>query len=190
MAEQKQLSEEDRYKYIGFESFGKKVKPFWRNDNERSAYMARVKEQLGSVFRNSVVYANPISIVDRVILSLASLVMIVAPFLVWIKANTIYGPVDFTGITGFLNLDGFWFYVELMGGSVIPLTVGDNPQPVKHLTLTRPVADLARDYQALFVIGPRPGIISLMVSGNPQLKQAFCFQIMLPSYTCQCQCLP
>ncbi|MFH2055770.1 MAG: hypothetical protein ABIJ61_07425 [bacterium] len=123
MAQEQQLEEEERYQYIGFEAFGKKVKPFWKTGDERAAYLKELRAQEGSVFRKSVVYGNILSLSDRVTVTLASLLMIVAPFLAWFKVDTIYGPVSFSGITGVMHLDGFWFYVELIGGKIIPLAV-------------------------------------------------------------------
>jgi hypothetical protein len=123
MAENNRLSEEERYQFIGFERFGKKSKPLFKDDEERQRHVANVKNTTGSVFRNSVIYAESISLVDRAMITIASLVMVIAPFLVWFKAATLYGPVTFTGLTGIMNTGGFWFYVEMMGGSIIPLTV-------------------------------------------------------------------
>ncbi len=124
MAEQKQIDPaDDRYRYIGFEVFGSKNDPFWRNEDERKSYIAGLKEQIGSVYRNSVVYSNVVSKVDRIFIIIASAMMIIAPFLTWMKATTLYGPAGFNGLFGVLNMGGFWFYVQKMDGWVIPLTV-------------------------------------------------------------------
>lgn len=124
MAEQKQLDPaDDRYRYIGFEVFGSKDDPFWRNEDERKGYIAGLKEQIGSVYRNSVVYSSVISQTDRIFIIIASAMMIIAPFLTWMKATTLYGPVSFNGILGIFNMGGFWFYVQKMGGWIVPLTV-------------------------------------------------------------------
>ncbi len=124
MAEQKQIDPADeRYRYIGFEVFGSKTDPFWRNEDERKSYIAGLKEQIGSVYRNSVVYSNVVSKVDRIFIIIASAMMIIAPFLTWMKATTLYGPASFNGLLGVLNMGGFWFYVQKMDGWVIPLTV-------------------------------------------------------------------
>jgi hypothetical protein len=123
MAQENQLSEDERYQYIGFETFGKKVPPFWKNEEERKEHLQEVHQQEGSVYRRSVVYSDVLSMADRVAVTIASLVMIVAPFLAWMKVETIYGPVAFTGFFGLMNLDKFWFYVEMMGGMIIPVSV-------------------------------------------------------------------
>lgn len=124
MAEQKQIDPaDDRYRYIGFEVFGSKDDPFWRNEDERKGYIAGLKEQIGSVYRNSVVYSSVISQTDRIFIIIASAMMIIAPFLTWMKATTLYGPVSFNGILGIFNMGGFWFYVQKMGGWIVPLTV-------------------------------------------------------------------
>ena len=118
----KELGDE-RYQYIGFEAFGAKAGAFWKSDNERQSYVERVKEQVGSIYRNSVVYSSAISATDRTFIVIASLAMIIAPFLTWFSVKTIYGPESFTGLLGFFDRGGFWFYVDLMGGWVIPVTV-------------------------------------------------------------------
>lgn len=124
MAEQKQLDPgEDRYRYIGFEVFGSKTDPFWRNEDERKNYVAGLKQQIGSIYRNSVVYSNVVSKTDRIFIIIASAMMILAPFLTWMKATTLYGKVSFMGLLGVFNMSGFWFYVQKTGGWVIPATV-------------------------------------------------------------------
>jgi len=114
---------DERYQYIGFEAFGSKAGAFWKSDDERQSYVTRVKAQVGSIYRNSVVYSTAISATDRVFIVIASLAMILAPFLTWFSVKTIYGPESFTGVLGFFHREGFWFYVDLMGGWVIPVTV-------------------------------------------------------------------
>lgn len=124
MAEEKQLDPaDDRYRYIGFEVFGSKTDPFWRNEDERKSYVAGLKQQIGSIYRNSVVYSNVVSKTDRIFIIIASSMMILAPFLTWMKATTLYGKVSFMGLLGVFNMSGFWFYVQKTGGWVIPATV-------------------------------------------------------------------
>lgn len=124
MADQQNLDPVDeRYRFIGFEVYPTKTGPFWKSEDERKSYVASIKQQIGSIYRNSVVYSSVITRVDRLFIIIASVVMIVAPFLPWMRAHTLYGPVSFGGITGLLNLGGFWFYVDKMGGWVILLTV-------------------------------------------------------------------
>jgi hypothetical protein len=114
---------DERYQYIGFEAFGAKPGKFWKSDTERQSYVEKVKEQVGSIYRNSVVYSSAISATDRVFIVIASLAMIVSPFLPWFSVKTIYGPESFTGLLGYFHRDGFWFYVQMMGGWVIPVSV-------------------------------------------------------------------
>lgn len=113
---------DERYQYIGFEAFGAKAGSFWKSDDERQSYISRVKEQVGSIYRNSVVYSTAISLTDRAFIAIASLAMIISPFLPWFSVRTIYGTESFTGLMGFFNREGFWFYVEMMDGWVIPTT--------------------------------------------------------------------
>ncbi len=123
MAEEKQVSPDERYRYIGFEVFADKPRGFWKNDEERKSYIEQVKAELGSLYRNSVVYASVISKVDRIFITVASIMMILAPFLPWFRVKTLYGSESFMGITGLFSLGGFWFYVSKMGGMVVPLSI-------------------------------------------------------------------
>lgn len=124
MADEKNLDPVDeRYRYIGFEVYPTKTGAFWKSDDERKSYVESIKKQIGSIYRNSVVYSSVMTPVDRFFIIAASIVMIIAPFLPWMQASTLYGTVNFGGITGLMNLGGFWFYVEKMDGWVIPLTV-------------------------------------------------------------------
>jgi hypothetical protein len=117
------LPGDERYQYIGFEAFGAKVGSFWKNDGERQNYLERVKQQVGSIYRNSVVYSTAIGATDRIFIAIASLAMIIAPFMTWFSVRTIYGTESFNGVMGFFNREGFWFYVEMMDGWVIPTTI-------------------------------------------------------------------
>jgi hypothetical protein len=123
MAEEKNVKPEERYQYIGFEIFGPKPPSFWTSEEERKKYIASVKAQIGSIYRNSVVYSSVITRIDRIFILIASALLIIAPFLTWIKVHTLYGPVSYTGLFGIFNRSGYWFYVKKMDGSVVPLTV-------------------------------------------------------------------
>lgn len=124
MAEDKQLDPaDDRYRYIGFEVFGSKSEPFWRNEDERKSYVASIKGQIGSIYRNSVVYSNVVTKIDRIFIIIASAMMILGPFLPWMATKTLYGTASFSGALGIFSLGKFWFYVQKMDGWVIPFTV-------------------------------------------------------------------
>ncbi len=123
MADEKQVNPEERYRYIGFEVFGDKPQKFWQNDDERKSYIQRVKAEIGSLYRNSVVYASVISRTDRIFIIIASALMILAPFFPWMSVKTLYGSESFLGITGLFSMGGFWFYVSKMGGMIVPLSL-------------------------------------------------------------------
>lgn len=123
MAEEKQVNPNERYRYIGFEVFSDKPQSFWKNDEERKSFIQQFKAELGSIYRNSVVYASVISRVDRIFITVASVMMILAPFLPWFRVKTLYGSESFLGITGLFSMGGFWFYVSKMGGMVVPLSI-------------------------------------------------------------------
>jgi hypothetical protein len=123
MAEDKQVNPEERYRYIGFEVFGDKPQKFWKDDEEKKSHIQRVKAAVGSLYRNSVVYASVLSKTDRLFIIFASALMILAPFLPWFSVKSLCGSQSFLGVTGLFGMGSFWFYVSKMGGMVVPLSI-------------------------------------------------------------------
>lgn len=80
-------SSDERFRYIGFDVFPKGNVEFWKNDSEKQAHLAHVREAGGKFVplsrSNSIVAAGSVSTPERVMLTITSLLLAVSPFLPW-----------------------------------------------------------------------------------------------------------
>lgn len=78
---------EDRYRYIGFEVFPKRIREFWKSDADRMAHLAHVREAGGRFVplsrSNSMVASDPLSLSDRIVLTIGSILLLMAPLMPW-----------------------------------------------------------------------------------------------------------
>ena len=147
---------EDRYRYIGFEVFPRRIREFWKSDTEKSRHLAHVKET-GGKFQplsrsNSIVAAQSLSMSERIILTFSSLLLIVSPLFPWFSFTR--GDEKFV-YSGFVML--------LKAGSVLDfLSLGPGLLSVAFLLLA-----------ALMVISLLMGVLTLVVlyagrGGDPE----------------------
>ena len=80
-------SEEDRFRYIGFEIYPGKAKEFWKSEEEKKAYSEKIKKKKGILSLldrdHSAVHVSIFSPVDRIVLSISSAVVILSIFFPW-----------------------------------------------------------------------------------------------------------
>lgn len=78
---------DERYRYIGFDVFPAGGGEFWKDDGERQAHLAHVRESGGKFVplsrSNSIVAAGAISAPERLMLSITSLLLAISPLLPW-----------------------------------------------------------------------------------------------------------
>jgi hypothetical protein len=78
---------DERYRYIGFEVFPKRVKKFWKSDTEQAEHLGKVREKGGKFTPlsrdNSIVAVGELSLGERLVLTFSSVLLVVAPFLPW-----------------------------------------------------------------------------------------------------------
>ena len=78
---------EERYRYIGFEIFPRRFREFWSSDAEQKQYVEHVKEAHGKFVplsrSNSIVAAQSMSMFERVVLTISSALLVIAPLLPW-----------------------------------------------------------------------------------------------------------
>ncbi len=100
-----------RYKYIGFDVYGSKVKEFFRSEEEKKNYEKQVEEykktHSSSLRSGTAVRANPLAAIDRIVLTLASAGMIIGSLLPWFSVRSIYGELKMTGLTIFASVSSF-----------------------------------------------------------------------------------
>lgn len=88
-AQPKQITEKERMRYIGFDVFPGTPKDLFKSDAEKGKYVDAVieKRNSGEVIREEcTLLEERVSLLDRAVLTAASLVMIVALFLPWFSA--------------------------------------------------------------------------------------------------------
>jgi hypothetical protein len=80
-------SDEERFRYIGFNVFPKDVREFWKDDSEKQAHLAHVRESGGKFVplsrSNSIVAAGSLSRFERLMLTFTSLLLAISPLLPW-----------------------------------------------------------------------------------------------------------
>jgi len=148
-----------RYKYIGFDVYGSKVREFFRSEEEKKKYEEEVDEysktHSSSLRSGTAVQAELLSMVDRVVLTITSLGLIVGGILPWFSVNSIYGRLTMPGITLFASAS------SLMG-------------LLRHFSGTLPV--LIYVFSALAVASLVFGVLTLVMlylpSGSRESRQA------------------
>jgi hypothetical protein len=115
-----------RYRYIGFDVFGKKVKPFFKSDDEKKHYERQVAEysktHTAPMRSGTAVKANLLPLVDKVVLTISSIGLIVGSLMPWFSVSSVYGNLNITGVTAFSGVAGFMDIMELFS-PMLPLVV-------------------------------------------------------------------
>jgi hypothetical protein len=96
-----EVSEEDRYKYIGFDIYPGKVDRFWKSEEEERKYLEEMRRRKSSSSllerEHSLMKIVLFSKVDRVILTITSILLLVSLFLPWFSVKGT-GSLFFFGI--------------------------------------------------------------------------------------------
>lgn len=115
-----------RYKYIGFDVYGSKVKEFFRSEEEKKEYERRVaeyaKSHTSSLRSGTTVQAELLTVVDRVILTMTSIGLIAGGVLPWFSVSSIYGKLTMPGITIFSSVAGLMGILSRFAGA-LPILV-------------------------------------------------------------------
>ncbi|UCE23856.1 MAG: hypothetical protein JSU74_11235, partial [Candidatus Zixiibacteriota bacterium] len=85
----KPISEQQRFKYIGFEVFPGKPKDLFKSDAEKKKYVGDVmaKREKGETLRDQcTLLEERVSFIDRMVLTIASVVIIITLFIPWYAA--------------------------------------------------------------------------------------------------------
>jgi len=116
---------EDRFRYIGFDVYPGRIREFWRSDSERQSYLARVKETAGRFIplsrSNSFVSSSAISLTERIILTVSSLLLFVSPVLPWFSFTRGNETFGYSGISVALGTGSIMPYLS-MGSGVLTVS--------------------------------------------------------------------
>jgi hypothetical protein len=124
-----EVSEELRFRYIGFDVYPRKPKKFWKSEEEKRQHLEQARKSAGSAFaerEHSLVHSAVFSKVDRMVLTITSFLLTVSLFLPWfsIRGETFHSQV--IGLGFFLKLGTLFGYAPLSGSlfSVFVVLVG------------------------------------------------------------------
>jgi hypothetical protein len=113
------LDDETRYRYIGFDVYPKKSKEFWKGEQEKKNYLEEVKKRgMGSALSesgHSLVRAVTFTKVDRLVLTVTSLLLTISFFLPWFSVGGEYFATQVLGFGFFLRLGTLFGYAPLSG---------------------------------------------------------------------------
>lgn len=128
MAKQDKINPEElRYNYLGFEYAPGKLKEFWASEDEKKKFVDKIRGSLGkthAIERDfSVINANLINKADRIIISIASVIMILSLFLPYYHFDAFGVSVMGSPISYFLNL-GYISNFVAWGDMVVKLVFG------------------------------------------------------------------
>lgn len=109
MAKKNEINPEElRYNYLGFEVAPGKLKEFWDSDEEKKSYIDKIRERLKTtqvIERDfSVVNSRQMNKADRIIISIASVVMILSLLVPYYSFEAFGGKVSGSAISYLMNL--------------------------------------------------------------------------------------
>jgi len=120
MEEEKKSSkkkEVDRYHYIGFDVFPGKAKEFWKSEGEKKVFLEKAKKGRKREERDhSLVYVDIFSGLEKIILSVSSVIIIISFFLPWFvlekgniafKYSALGYILNFGFVASYASLGGF-----------------------------------------------------------------------------------
>jgi len=109
MAKQNEINPEElRYNYLGFEYTPGKLKDFWASEDEKKKFVEKIRARLTgthAIERDfSVINAKLLNKADRIIISIASLFMLLSLFIPYYSFEAFGSSVSGSPIAYFLNL--------------------------------------------------------------------------------------
>jgi hypothetical protein len=127
--DQKETSAEGsdlRYRYIGFDVYGSKVKRFFKSDEEKKQHEQAVKEysksHYSSIRSGTEVAKELLPASNRIILTLTSLGLIVGSLLPWFSVSSIYGVKKAAGVLTFSAFSNVMGILSKFSGAFAILT--------------------------------------------------------------------
>jgi len=119
-----EISEDLRYKYIGFDIFPKKAKGFWKDEEEKRKHLKKVKEERSQAALldrdHSLVKVSAFSKTDKIVVSIASFLLAICLFLPWFSLRGENLHSTYTGL-GFIFKLGTLFGYAPLGGFLLGL---------------------------------------------------------------------
>ncbi len=121
---EEKISEDLRYKYIGFDIFPKKGKGFWKSEEEKREHLEKVKRERSQATLldrdHSLVRVSVFSKTDKIVVSIASFLLAISLFLPWFSLRGENLHSNYLGLEFILKLGTLFGYAPL-GGFLLSL---------------------------------------------------------------------
>jgi len=116
---EKHPSEEERYKYIGFDVFPGKAGKFWKSEEEEKSFLDKARRKrkalAGEDREHSMVYMDIVSKFESILLTFFSTLLIITFFLPWFSLEKGSQAVSYTPLKYMLNFAMVTNYASLGG---------------------------------------------------------------------------
>ena len=123
LEESKPLDESTRFRYIGFDVFGKSSKDFFKSKEEQKQYEESVEQYRSghiSTFREfTAVNQDVLPMRDKIVLTISSLVLVVSCFLPWLRFESNWTSMSFSGLTGYFQASQFSSVISLFNPNLM-----------------------------------------------------------------------
>jgi hypothetical protein len=121
---EEKISEDLRYKYIGFDIFPKKGKDFWKDEEEKRKHLEKLKKEKSQATLldrdHSLVRFSVFSKTDKIVVSIASFLLFASLFIPWFSLRGENLHSTYTGL-GFIFKLGMLFGYAPLGGFLLSL---------------------------------------------------------------------
>ena len=116
------LSNDDRFRYIGFDVFPKDESDFWNDESERARHLSRVKKAGGKFVplsrSDSIVASQSMNPWERYILSGCSVALLAAPFATWFSFTRGDEAMSYSGLSLLFGMGPIMEYLALGAGAL------------------------------------------------------------------------
>jgi hypothetical protein len=117
------ISEDLRFKYIGLEIFPKKVKDFWKDEEEKRKYLEKIKEEKSQATLldrdYSLVKVSVFSKTDKIVLSITSFLLAISLFIPWFSVRGEHLHSSYIGLGIIFKLGTLFGYASSSGFGAI-----------------------------------------------------------------------
>jgi hypothetical protein len=117
------ISEDLRFKYIGLEIFPKKVKDFWKDEEEKREYLEKVKQEKSQATLldrdYSLVKVSVFSKTDKIVLSITSFLLAISLFIPWFSVRGENLHSSYIGLGFIFKLGTLFGYASSSGFGAI-----------------------------------------------------------------------
>jgi len=119
-----EITEDLRFKYIGFDIFPQKAKSFWETEEEKRKYLEKVKEEKSQATlldrEHSLVKVSLFSKTDKIVLSLTSFLLAISLFMPWFSVRGEKFHATYIGLGFIFKLGTLFGYASSSGfGAVL-----------------------------------------------------------------------